>query len=147
MKVYFAGAIRGDRGKKETFKRIVAFLKKQGHEVLTEHVAKDDILETERKKPDREIYAQDIGWLEQADVVIAEITKPSFGVGYEVAYASQRNKPVWLLYEKGSEKNVSAMALGNDHPKIKKVAYSTRKGLDAFLKTLKNPVNATRPVA
>ncbi len=146
MKVYFAGAIRGDRGKLETFKHIVAFLKKQGHTVLTEHVAKDDILESEGTKPDSEIYREDIGWLEKADVVIAEITKPSFGVGYEVAYASQRNKPVWLLYEKGSEKNISAMALGNDHPKIKKFTYSNRKELEAFLKALKNPVRA-RPVA
>lgn len=144
MKIYFAGAIRGDAGKKETFKHIVAFLKKRGHNVLTEHVAKDDVLESERKTPDGEIYKRDIAWLEQADIVIAEITKPSFGVGYEVAYAAQRNKPVCLFYEKGSEKNVSAMAIGNDHPKIKKFAYSNNEELEALLKTINGAPKAKR---
>ena len=134
MKIYFAGSIRGDDSKKEVFKHIVSFLKNKGHQVLTEHIAEDNILEKEKKNSDEFIYERDIDWLEEADIIVAETTGPSFGVGFEVAYAAQKNKRVYLLYEKGQR--VSAMVMGNSHPNITRVPYSDLGELDRFLSKL-----------
>jgi len=136
MKIYFAGSIRGDDSKKEIFKHIVSLLKNVGHEVLTEHVAEDNIEKTERKNTDDYIYKRDVAWLDDADAIVAEVTGPSFGVGFEVAYAAEKNKRVYLLYDKSHERSISAMVLGNSHPNITRVPYSNLGELDRFLKKL-----------
>jgi len=134
MKIYFAGSIRGDNSKKEVFKHIVSFLKSRGHNVLTEHIAEDNIRETEKRNSDDFIYKRDIDWMEEADIIVAEATGPSFGVGFEVGYAAQKNKRVYLLYEKGQR--VSAMVMGNSHPNITRVPYKNVAELDSFLSKL-----------
>ena len=133
MKIYFAGSIRGDAAKKETFKQIIDFLKKQGHTVLTEHIAVDNIQQLERKNTDDYIYKRDIAWLENSDVVVAEATGPSFGVGFEVAYAASLGKQVYLFYDKNAEKSVSAMVTGNCHEKIKVVPYADFSDIEKVL--------------
>ena len=44
--------------------------------------------------PEGEIYRRDIQWISECDMVIAEVTNPSLGVGYEMAYAESINKTV-----------------------------------------------------
>jgi nucleoside 2-deoxyribosyltransferase len=136
MKIYFAGSVRGDDSRKEVFKHIISVLKSNGHQILTEHIAEDDIRETERRNTDDFIYKRDVDWLEEADIVVAEATGPSFGVGFEVAYAAEKNKKVYLLYDKSQERKISAMVMGNSHPNITRVPYSSLGELDRFLKKL-----------
>ena len=62
----------------------------------------------------KEIYDRDIKWLESADLVIAECTNPSLGVGYEMAYAEKINVPVYIFYDK-SRCLLSAMLTGNSY--------------------------------
>lgn len=49
------------------------------------------------KLSDHEIRTKDINWLQESDVVVAETTHPSLGVGYELDYAEKINKPVRIL--------------------------------------------------
>ncbi|SCM82417.1 Putative 2'-deoxynucleoside 5'-phosphate N-hydrolase 1 (fragment) [uncultured Sporomusa sp.] len=81
MNIYFAGSIRGERQPEnvETFKRIIDVLKKYGT-VLTEHVGDSKLTSTGEKLPDCEIFNRDIKWLENADLVVAEVTSPNLGV-------------------------------------------------------------------
>ena len=53
-------------------------------------------------------------WLGESDLVIAECTQTSLGVGYELGIAEKLNKPVLVLY-RGTEdsKRLSAMLSGN----------------------------------
>ena len=44
--------------------------------------------------------------------MIAECTCPSLGVGYELAYAEARGKPVHIFYDRGKTQ-LSAMLTGN----------------------------------
>ena len=37
-------------------------------------------------------------WLSQSHVVVAEVTQPSLGVGFEIARAVTLNKPVLCLF-------------------------------------------------
>lgn len=110
MKIYFSGAIRGGREKANDYAEIISFLAKYGS-VLTQHLGDVNLnLEGEDLAAEA-IYNRDINWLKEADIVIADVTIPSLGVGYELAYAEKLNKQVICLYEINS--NVSAMIKGN----------------------------------
>ena len=71
-------------------------------------------LKAQTKAIDTHIYERDTEWLRSADMVIAECTCPSLGVGYELAYAEAHNIPVHIFYDKGKS-NISAMLNGNSY--------------------------------
>ena len=113
MKIYFAGAIRGGRKDAQLYENIIAYLGEKGR-VLTEHVGSKNLSgkgETSRK--DEEIYNRDIKWLQSADIVVAEVTTPSLGVGYELGIAEKLNIPVLCLYRPDKGNRLSAMVSGN----------------------------------
>lgn len=111
MKVYFAGSIRGGRKDAELYRKLIAALKEK-HQVLTEHVG-DLSLSTVEDKGDKAIYEQDTAWLRDCDIVVAECTQVSLGVGYELAYAEAHGKEVHIFYC-SKETQLSAMLAGNE---------------------------------
>ena len=113
-KIYFAGSIRGGRNDAELYKRIIEYIQRE-HIVLTEHVGDLSLSKTEGMKDrDVAIYEQDTAWLRESDLVIAECTTPSLGVGYELAYAEKEHKLVHIFYNK-TRTNLSAMLTGNKY--------------------------------
>ena len=114
MKVYFAGSIRGGRKDQNKYHELILFLSSKV-KVLTEHVGDTGIEEIgEQDLSDNEIYQRDLEWLESADAVIAEVTNPSLGVGYELGMAEKLGKPILCLYEESSKKSkLSAMVSRN----------------------------------
>lgn len=113
-KFYFAGSIRGGRVDAELYRRIIEQMKSAGT-VLTEHVG-DLSLSAYEQSADRDalIYTQDTAWLREADMVIAECTCPSLGVGYELAYAEQHGIPCHVFYNQ-ERTQLSAMIKGNPY--------------------------------
>ncbi len=139
MKIYFAGAIRGGREDISIYIQIVNHLKNYGP-VLTEHVADKQISAFgEVKLPASEIYARDINWISQADVVIAEVSTPSLGVGYELMNAVSLGKKILCLYRPQEGKRLSAMIAGCPQIVTKDyVDLDSAKGfIDEFLNNLK----------
>ncbi|GAB1301119.1 2'-deoxynucleoside 5'-phosphate N-hydrolase 1 [Apodemus speciosus] len=61
---------------------------------------------------DRLIHERDLAWLRQADVVVAEVTQPSLGVGYELGRAVALGKPILCLFRPQSGRVLSAMIRG-----------------------------------
>ncbi|KAL0622409.1 2'-deoxynucleoside 5'-phosphate N-hydrolase 1 [Plecturocebus cupreus] len=61
---------------------------------------------------DRLIHEQDLAWLQQADAVVAEVTQPSLGVGYELGRAVALNKRILCLFRPQSGRVLSAMIRG-----------------------------------
>uniref|UniRef100_A0A2K5D3Q9 2'-deoxynucleoside 5'-phosphate N-hydrolase 1 n=1 Tax=Aotus nancymaae TaxID=37293 RepID=A0A2K5D3Q9_AOTNA len=61
---------------------------------------------------DRLIHERDLAWLQQADVVVAEVTQPSLGVGYELGQAVALNKRILCLFRPQSGRVLSAMIRG-----------------------------------
>ena len=113
MKIYFAGAIRGGREDAQYYKDIIAYLSEKG-QVLTEHVGNMDLnRKGETSRNDENIFNRDIEWLKSANVVVAEVTTPSLGVGYELGIAEKADIPILCLYRKIEGKSISAMILGN----------------------------------
>lgn len=112
MKIYFAGAIRGGRDDAALYNELITYLHSLGT-VLTEHVGDMSLTEKGDDGPDdRSIHDRDMAWLTACDLVVAEVTLPSLGVGYELARACAMNKPVLALYRPEAGKWLSAMIAG-----------------------------------
>ena len=112
-KIYFAGSIRGGRIDAELYGRLIKHMQKDNI-VLTEHIGSPHLNLMEQGKRDIDIYDQDTAWLRESDIVIAECTCPSLGVGYEMAYAEKLGKPCHIFYDK-SKTQLSAMLTGNPY--------------------------------
>lgn len=129
-KIYFAGSIRGGRGDAGLYGRIISRLKEK-HIVLTEHVGAASVTEMgEQGKSDACIYEQDIAWLKESDMVIAECSTPSLGVGYELAYAEKLGKPVHIVFHTGRG-CLSSMLTGDGYFHIH--YYTTERELFSIL--------------
>lgn len=115
-KVYFAGSIRGGRIDAGLYARMIRYIQKTDI-VLTEHIGNPDLNLKEQGKRDVEIYEEDMAWLRESDVVIAECTCPSLGVGYELAYAEKIGKPCHIFYDR-TKTHLSAMLTGNSYFQI-----------------------------
>jgi hypothetical protein len=143
MQIYFSGAISGGRDNLPVYQHIVARLQAAGHEVPSAHVADPDVLPRESAVPPRKVYQRDISWIEHSDAMVAEVSTPSLGVGYEVGYALHTGVPVLCLYQNGLF--VSKMITGNPSPALNVATYENLGELDAhldsFLSSL-NPVDA-----
>ncbi len=118
MKIYFAGAIFGGRDDQKYYERIVALLKEYG-DVLTEHVAWVDPSEKRAGFSDREVWERASRWLHEMDVLVAEVTQTSLGVGYELGIAEKLGKHVLCLHRRDGEKPLSLMVIGNKHFDVK----------------------------
>ena len=114
MKIYFAASIRGGRKDQNKYNELIQFLSSKV-EVLTEHVGDSSLEQTgEQNSSDKEIYQRDLEWLESADAVIAEVTCPSLGVGYELGIAEKLGKPILCLFDDSDHnRTLSAMISGN----------------------------------
>ncbi|MDI9395548.1 MAG: nucleoside 2-deoxyribosyltransferase [Euryarchaeota archaeon] len=130
-KVFLSGSIRGGRQLVETYRFIYGALGEAGAEVLSWHVADPELEEKESKMTEQEIYDRDMGLLAKSDALIAELTVPSTGVGYEICRALSRKIPVLCLQRPDAV--VSAMLLGNPDPLIELRTYSNRAALKEII--------------
>jgi len=125
MNIYFACSITGGREFEPIYQAIVAALEAEGHVIPTSHLASSEVVGLEKIVSPQDVYLRDIRWIEQADIVIAEVSTPSHGVGYEVAYALSLGKPVLCCYQQ--ERAVSKMITGNTNPNILVGTYQTQE--------------------
>jgi hypothetical protein len=112
MKIYFAGSIRGGREDAALYHEIVELLDNYG-KVLTEHVADTELGVLGQAIGDEKIHDRDLAWLRESDYLVAEVTTPSLGVGYEIAKATEWGKPVLCLYRPVAGRSLSAMIAGS----------------------------------
>lgn len=117
-KIYFAGSIRGGRDDQEIYFAIIEELAKYGT-VLTEHLGSKELgSEGEYTKTDTFIFERDMDWVREADVIVAEVSTPSLGVGYEIGQAQAMGKKILCLYRPSEGKRLSAMVSGNAYVQI-----------------------------
>ncbi|WP_292467907.1 nucleoside 2-deoxyribosyltransferase [Methanolobus sp.] len=133
MNIFLSASIRGGRQMLSTYIEICNYLQEKGHEVLSWHVADPELEKTESLLTEQEIYVRDMEFLEKSDCVIAEVSTPSIGVGYEICSALQLEFPVLCLHT--PQTNVSAMIRGDKRIITRKYDSSAimKKEIDAFL--------------
>ena len=112
MKIYFSGSIRGGRDQVDTYSIIIEELKNFG-EVVSEFISDKSLTSYgSLNMTDEDIYKRDTSMINDSEVVVADITTPSLGVGYEIAYAEKLGKQIYCLYQKQDGKRISAMIAG-----------------------------------
>lgn len=118
MRIFFTAATtnNGDYLSQET--AIIAELKRLGHSLTSgEQILDHKELVKNAATSAEEIFYREKQAIEEADCVVAEVTKPSSGVGGELVYALTHHKPVLALFYKDAPNELSAMISGNpsDH--------------------------------
>jgi len=134
LRIYFAGSIRGGRNDAELYQQIIDYLKNFG-KVLTEHIGDPKLTHLGDDGPtDRYIHDRDMKWLLAADVLVAEVTTVSMGVGYEIGRAVEAGKKVLCLFRPDSGRNLSAMITGCPDLELKnyKDMAEAKKIISAF---------------
>lgn len=123
MNIYFSCSITGGRSEEGTYQAIVKILEEEGHEVPTAHLSSPDVMLLEDVVDAVETFTRDMAWIKGCDAVVAEVSSPSHGVGYEIAYALSLGKPVLCCHKNG--KRISKIITGNTSPGITVVSYAS----------------------
>ena len=126
MNIYFACSITGGRAYEAVYQEITSYLLANGHEVPTAHLAASNVMALEKVIDPREVYDRDVKWIRACDALIAEVSVPSHGVGYEIGFALEQGKPVLCLAQEGV--SVSKMITGNPHPALRMRFYKEVRG-------------------
>ena len=121
MNVYFACSITGGREFEPVYQVIARVLLEDRHIVPTAHLAETGVLTAESVIDPFEVYSRDTAWIRESDALIAEVSVPSHGVGYEIGHALGLGLPVLALYQSG--RKVSKMISGNPDPNLWVMAY------------------------
>lgn len=137
-KIFLSGSIRGGRQLLETYQLMYHILGETGAEVLCWHVADPELEKVEMKMTEEEIYSRDMSLLVKSDALIAEVSVPSTGVGFEICRALVKGIPVLCLYR--PDAIVSSMVLGNSDPLMDVRVYPSENSLkqiiNDFIRTL-----------
>lgn len=113
MKIYFACSISGGRKDEKAYQYLVQVLMRMGIDIPTAHIAETGVEEVDALEEPGDIYQRDVSWIQESDLLVAEVSTPSHGVGYEIGYALELGKPVLCLHKNGVV--VSKMITGNPH--------------------------------
>jgi hypothetical protein len=136
MNVYLACTVRGDRGGVAAARLLCEAAERHGHAVLTKHLLCDDADAEEASLGERAVFERDLRWLEAADLLVAEASGSSFGVGFEVGYvlgrAAHTGQRALLLYEEARRPLVSRLIAGNVHDACTTYAYRDVADLRQF---------------
>jgi len=139
MNIYFACSLTGGREFEAVYQAIARALVEKGYEVPTAFLAESSAVSVEATVGPREVYARDAAWIRACDALVAEVSVPSHGVGYEVGYALCIGKPVLALYQDG--RKVSKMITGNpDQRLVVKKYTATEEAVEFILQFLSTGV-------
>lgn len=127
MRIYLACTIRGDRSRLAVARALGSAIEEAGHELLTGRFLEDGVEDEDGRLSAAEVFERDIRWLDACDVLVAEASGSSYGVGFEVGYvlsrADRTGKRVILLYDHALRDRVSRMISGNAHALCVTIAY------------------------
>jgi nucleoside 2-deoxyribosyltransferase len=144
MNIYLACTVRGDRGGLHAVRAVADLLDRQGHTVLTRHLLADDVDTAESALSERAVFERDVKWLNAADLLIAEASGSSYGVGFEVGYvlgrAEHTGQRVLLLYDAARKAHVSRLIAGNAHGLCTTYPYRDAADLLRFVEVFIAPV-------
>ena len=120
----------------------VAALERAGHRVFAGSVTASHITAGGDDLTAHEIFDRDVAWIEEVaragGVLVAEVSRPSTGVGYEVAMARYRYAmPVICLYRPAFTRRCSGMVAGDRG--IRVIEYTDETMSDA-VETLLNAI-------
>merc|ERR1712098_786174 len=90
-------------------------------------------LDSEYVGTDKAIHDDCVERLNRCDVVVAEVTVPSLGVGYELGRAVAMEKKILCLYRHEEGRRLSAMVRGMDNGRDRKTVDYTPDSVESLL--------------
>lgn len=142
MNVYFACSITGGREFEAVYQQLTGAMIADGHEVPTAHLAEASVVQLEGMVSPEDVYERDVAWIRAADALVAEVSVPSHGVGYEVGYALQLGKRVLCLSQEG--RKVSKMLTGNRNRNLKICTYRSSDEAVSFVRRFLEEISEIR---
>jgi len=139
MNIYFSCSITGGRAEEKVYQALVDEMLALGHEVPTAHLSGSNVMVLEDSELPAAIYERDMNWLRHCDAVVAEVTSPSHGVGYEIAVGITLGKPVLCCYQRG--RRVTKMLTGNSSPNLTLCAYDSAAEAAGIVREFLNGLN------
>jgi len=137
MRIYLACTVRGDRSGVLAGRAICERLEHHGDEVQTKHLLADDVETAEAQLTEGDVFRRDLDWLARCDVLVAEASGSSYGVGFEVGYVLGRahasRQRVVLLYDRGRRHAISRLITGNCDSNCATFGYESIEELTAFI--------------
>ena len=137
MRIYLACTVRGDRSGVLAGRAICERLEHHGHEVQTKHLLADDVERAEAELTEGDVFRRDLDWLTRCDVLVAEASGSSYGVGFEVGFVLGRahasRQRVVLLYDRRRRHAISRLVTGNCDPNCATFGYGSIEELSAFI--------------
>lgn len=135
MKIYFVGSISGRKKFLDNYLKIISIFENQGNKVFEVTTSKDeeDVYSLDDfGKVDQ--YKRVLDWINKSDVMVAECSHSSLGVGYEISLALEKGKPVLVLYSEG---NAPHFLEGIESEKLEIVKYDMKNLKDILNDSLK----------
>lgn len=137
MKVYFGASVSLDRSLLSVYRKIVKEIKGMGHKVLSEYVVDSKLKAGGGLSPDK-LFEREVKTIDKADLMIAEVTNPSWGTAFLMEQALEAGKPVLALFYKEAEHPLPMMIKG--HPELY-VEHYNKDNIHAILKKNFNHFN------
>lgn len=139
IRIYFAGSIRGGRVDVQIYRELIDYLRERA-EVLNVHIGDSQLTSRgESLLDDACIFNRDRDWITASDALVAEVSQPSLGVGYEIGFAESCHMPILVLFRENKHSELSAMIAGN--PRVRTIRYqhvhTAKQALSEFLAALK----------
>lgn len=123
MNIFFTAAISGGRAHQPEYAQLVHMLENYGT-VYSRHIKDEGLSQYgETAEKPSNILAREKDALEQCEIIVAEVTTPSLGVGYLLASASSMNKKILALFQADDTMKLSAIIKGD--PRIQVRTYQT----------------------
>jgi dTMP kinase len=114
LKVYFTASTSFNGEFKNNYRKIIKEIQKNKVQLISgEQIISETLLLKDQKLAKEEIFLRQKKLIEAADCIIAEVTKPSLGVGSEVVYGLTKEIPVLGLVFEDEEDKISPMIAGN----------------------------------
>lgn len=114
LSVYFTAATSYNGDLQKNYLKILSVIKSYPIKLISgEQIVNKTLLLQDKKLSQRQIYERERRLIEQSDFILAEVTKPSLGVGAELSHALLKDKPVLALVYVGFEDKISPIIAGN----------------------------------
>ncbi len=134
QKIYLALTVRGSREKIQLLQTVSMFLESRGHKVLTKHLLAPTAPVEESQKTSEFVFNRDMKWLKECDVLIAEVSGSSFGVGFETGFTlGEGKKKVYVLYDASLQDSISKVATGLKHKNCTMFGYNNISEVREFI--------------
>jgi dTMP kinase len=114
MKIYIGGSVSLSKDSLPRLKRIEAQLKGMGYKVVGGALKKG--VKSRDKKAAANLYKRELDLIAASDLMIAEVTVPSWGTAFLMEDALEHGKPVLALFYKDNGKDLPLMIKG--HPEL-----------------------------